>query len=878
MNWKEESGHPFRWNIENLQPHSQKVRLAIIVALIILYIVTFYVNPESLGGVGAALITIPVVLAGLYFGRTVGLLAGLVSSVLNSVLLQIFVGGEWMMRLAQGVPGYIILIIAGYAAGLLKTSIDERQSTEKELRSRERYFAIINQMTQDILALKDSADLYYRLVTQITNLFVADYGYLVRRGAAQNQTVLVATTLYLDQPSTNLVLEASEAVTYSSALESGKPFVIEDVPSSGYVINPGPFKQLPLSPRSALCIPFSIQEFKFGAALIAFDTPRRFTFEELGRAEQIGKQVALGLWTIHQEAEIQKRLRESRTLSKIEQSLGETEQVGLDKVLQLIVDSARELIPGTQQAVIHLLDEENQILVPRAVSGYKDSNPEQLNLRPGEGVAGQVMVNGGVVSIADVETHADFRPKKQPVQFHSLMVAPVQSGNMRLGTISVQCREPGAFSVEQHTLLSSLGTQAAIAIENARLLETTQQSLREVNALYQITRGLVASLDAEQLMKDVVYLLQQSFGYYHVQIYVVDPETEELVMKNESVEPATGLRPRVQHLAPGAGIIGHTAETGIPFLTNNVNGVIFYIPDPLFSDVQSELAVPIRVNNRVFGVLDVQHCPPGRLSKRDLQLVGVVAEQLAVAVQRTELYSELQSSLGQEKSIRSQLVQSERLALVGRLLASVSHELNNPLQSIQNALFLLKDDRGISDQSQKDLQIVLSETERMAALIERLRSSYRPTQQDDFQVVQVNSVVEDIYVLVATHLRHNKIAFEFHPEPDLPTISGLPDQIRQVILNLFMNAVEAMPSGGRLIVSTSRWEQKEILLTVSDTGPGIDPEIMPRIFDAFITSKERGTGLGLTITYDIIQRHNGRIQVENNPDCGALFKIWFPCS
>jgi signal transduction histidine kinase len=93
-----------------------------------------------------------------------------------------------------------------------------------------------------------------------------------------------------------------------------------------------------------------------------------------------------------------------------------------------------------------------------------------------------------------------------------------------------------------------------------------------------------------------------------------------------------------------------------------------------------------------------------------------------------------------------------------------------------------------------------------------------------------------------------------------------------------LNGVEAMSTGGQLIVSTELADQKEALLTVSDTGPGIDPEILPRIFNAFVSNKESGTGLGLTITYDIVHKHNGRIQAKNNPDRGATFKVWFPIS
>jgi len=158
-----------------------------------------------------------------------------------------------------------------------------------------------------------------------------------------------------------------------------------------------------------------------------------------------------------------------------------------------------------------------------------------------------------------------------------------------------------------------------------------------------------------------------------------------------------------------------------------------------------------------------------------------------------------------------------------------------------------------------------------------LRGTYRPVHPKEFQSIALNDLIEDVHALIDLHLRHSEIAFEFAPETDLPNVFGLPDQIRQVMLNLFLNAIEVMKPGGRLTVETHFVPpQNEVMFTVKDTGPGINSEIMPRIFDAFITTKETGTGLGLTITHDIIQQHHGRIEAENHPEGGAIFKIWLP--
>ncbi len=593
--------------------------------------------------------------------------------------------------------------------------------------------------------------------------------------------------------------------------------------------------------------------------------------------EQACHQVAIALLSAQQDIELQKRLRESNALTNISLALSETEKIGLQNVLQLIVNSAKELIPNTKQAVIHMLDEEKTFLTPAAVIGYDNFVEGKRKMRLGEGIAGQVIASGETINIADVETDPRFIKLGAPPTFHSLAVAPVQSGDQKMGTISILSSTSNAFSQKEGQLLSALGIQAAIAIENAHLLETIQQSLKETNALYRINQGLASSLNPDVLLKDSVDLLQQSFGYYHVQVYLMDLDTRHFIAHAGSGSIGDQLKEQKHRLAPGEGIVGYVVETGTPFFTNHVDEVVFFVRNPLLPDTRSELAVPVRVGEQIVGVLDVQHVPPADLTQRDIQLVSAVADQLAIALQNANLYEELQISLEHEKAIRNQLVQNERLAVMGRLLATVSHELNNPLQAIQNALFLLKEEKGISQQGHQDLEIVLAESERMASMIERLRSTYRATQPQDFQFTQVNNIVEDVLALINTHLRHNQVTFHFNPDPALPRIPALADQLRQVVLNLLMNAVEAMTDGGELTVNTAFLEgNSEILLTVADTGSGIDADILPHIFDAFVTNKLRGTGLGLTITYDIVIKHHGRISAENNPGRGSTFSVWLP--
>jgi signal transduction histidine kinase len=319
------------------------------------------------------------------------------------------------------------------------------------------------------------------------------------------------------------------------------------------------------------------------------------------------------------------------------------------------------------------------------------------------------------------------------------------------------------------------------------------------------------------------------------------------------------------------------AVSGQAFVTNNVKDVLFYEPDPLLPEASAELVVPLRAGDRILGVLDIHHKAPRVFTDHDLRLMTTIANQVAVALEKITIYADLQAALQHEQSARAQLVQSEKLAALGRIVASVAHELNNPLQAIQNALYLIRVSNQLDDQSQEDLKVALNEASRMADLISRLRETYRPTSKEEFHFESINTIFEEVQKLISSHLARNNITYRFNPNADLPLIPVIRDQIKQVVLNMCLNGVEAMPNGGTLMVSTHYASKKsQVFFKISDTGAGIPADVLPYIFDPFVTTKEIGTGLGLAITYDIIRRHNGHIEVDSESGKGSQFTVWLP--
>jgi signal transduction histidine kinase len=580
---------------------------------------------------------------------------------------------------------------------------------------------------------------------------------------------------------------------------------------------------------------------------------------------------------------LEQQLKESQMLLQISQTLASS--LELSTILQQIVDAAATLIQKADRVVIHLLDESQTYLRPVAVAG-PDKYPatQGLHFKAGEGIAGIALATGNTISVADAPSDPRYvRGQEQETRVRSLLVAPVKTTKMNMGTLSVHSSKSGVFTTSDEHLLTLLGTQAALALSQAQLFETLQGRLTEINALYGITQGIMEAFDVDTLLSQAVALLQEYFSFYHVQVFMFEPGSDALVLRQGTGEAGVKMRSRRVRQPVEKGIVGHVAVSGQAFVTNNVKDVLFYEPNPLLPETSAEMVVPLRAGDRrnpgdrILGVLDIHHKAPRVFTDHDVRLMTTIAGQVAVGVEKISINADLQSALRHEQTARTQLVQSEKLAALGRIVASVAHELNNPLQAIQNALYLIRVSDQLDEQSQDDLKVALSEASRMADLISRLRETYRPATKEEFHFESINTIFNEVQKLINTHLAHNNVTYQFDPDPNLPLIPVIRDQIKQVVLNMCLNGVEAMPDGGTLTLSTHYASKKrQVNFKICDTGAGIPEDVLPYIFDPFVTTKEIGTGLGLAITYDIIRRHNGRIEVDSEKGKGTVFTVWLP--
>jgi PAS domain S-box-containing protein len=227
----------------------------------------------------------------------------------------------------------------------------------------------------------------------------------------------------------------------------------------------------------------------------------------------------------------------------------------------------------------------------------------------------------------------------------------------------------------------------------------------------------------------------------------------------------------------------------------------------------------------------------------------------------------------ERRRVEQQLFESEKLAAVGRLAASIAHEVNNPLEAIKNALYLMESGSE-GDNNLRFLEIARKETERVSHIIRQMLGFARRSGEVDW--VDVNQLIEETLVLLEKKMKQLRIRVNRNFDEALPRIRARADQLRQVILNLIINAQQAIQGGGEITISTTRYEQAlqpSILIQLSDTGVGINDVDLNRIFEPFFSSGKKGTGLGLWVTQDIVRQHGGRIEVTSEIGRGTVFTI-----
>jgi two-component system NtrC family sensor kinase len=327
------------------------------------------------------------------------------------------------------------------------------------------------------------------------------------------------------------------------------------------------------------------------------------------------------------------------------------------------------------------------------------------------------------------------------------------------------------------------------------------------------------------------------------------------------------------------GIYNWTASYGIPLLIQDAQTDFRLDPDQMRSlGISSLITVPLWSSSTLMAMITVMNKRGGDVfGKQDLRLFTVFANLAGAALQNAFLYADLKHKINELNSTQQQLVHSTKMAAIGELAANVAHEINNPLTSVLGYASHLLKTLEIPEESRQKLRMMEQETLRVRKIIRNLLdfSRQRAPWMQPGDVVQ--PLRETVLLLHGAAEGASVSIIEEYPASPV-TVNMDHNEIKQVFINIVNNALHAMRNGGELRVRVDAGRDGETAIVFSDTGKGIPPENLKKIFDPFFSTKGNGdgTGLGLSISYRIVQNHGGRIEVESEVGRGSRFRVILP--
>jgi signal transduction histidine kinase len=399
------------------------------------------------------------------------------------------------------------------------------------------------------------------------------------------------------------------------------------------------------------------------------------------------------------------------------------------------------------------------------------------------------------------------------------------------------------------------------------------KSARLLKALVVIGQELASTTDLEELLAHLLNVSREVFRFENAIIRLLDEPTGELLAVASFGYADDAVR---RSIGVGQGVMGRAAAACEPVLVEDVRTLPDYVPG--IPGAVSELAVPLVCRDKLVGVLNVESPRPGAFSRDDIEPLLTLGRQAAIAIANARLIQELRTLSANQQKLFDQALQREKLAELGRLVAGIAHEINNPLAIIAYAMELLRREGELLPFQAEMADKIELEVERLKALTGGLLA-FSSAREGHRRLVVLNDLVDEVLRLVRYDLQRQGVQLEteFAALPLIPADTG---KLKQVVINLVMNAAQAIAGEGTVTLRTRRLGEGAIELSVSDTGPGIAEELHESIFDPFFTTKPEGegTGLGLYLCRNIVMEHDGAILLESSPGKGAIFRVQLPVS
>ncbi len=540
----------------------------------------------------------------------------------------------------------------------------------------------------------------------------------------------------------------------------------------------------------------------------------------------------------------------------------------LEDVLRLIVTVTANLM-DSKICSLWILDEKDQKLNLKATQSISEEYLKERSLAIGEGVVGHVALHNQPMAIPDVLEEPLYKEKELAKKegLISMLSVPMCIKDRVIGVINCYTSYPHSFSKSEEEMLTTVANQAALCIENSGLMET---------------------LDIQEILRLVLEGVTKNIGFDRARLYLINEKKNVLECKMAVGIDEERIIGITLPLDPEGSVVGRSIFEKQPFIIPDAR------TDPRVSPILKEklslhslVVIPLLAREKALGAIAADFVDPNKnITKEALDSVMVFAQQAGLAIHNAFMYQELktfsqqmeekiQKTTADLRKTEAQLIRSEKLAALGQLAAGIAHEIRNPLTSINILIHSLTENFSSEDSHREDLKVIEEEIDRINEILDRFLRFAKPA-PPLLEKTEVATIFEETLQLLRPRMEKQgvQIEKEFHA---LPMILMDREQMKQVALNLLLNAVQAMPSGGTLAMRGQNSRDGQwVTISVQDSGVGIPEEDINKLFDPFFSTREGGIGLGLSIAHRIIDQHQGKIEVESTPGTGTLFTIWLP--
>ena len=533
----------------------------------------------------------------------------------------------------------------------------------------------------------------------------------------------------------------------------------------------------------------------------------------------------------------------------------------LDFILEEIVRTL-----GASSASIALVEPATGSLRIEVSNGL-DADSTGKIIEQGQGITGWVALYAKPQRIPDVSKDPRYVEIRKGIR--SELAVPMELMGNVIGVVNCDSDRLDAFSEQDVAFLSLLTNEASKAVGRIWLLRQLRSKAAQLEALVRAAQGLARERDEPGISLDLARHTRALLGTRACAYYnLVDD-----VLHLRSVDGDLGASALAPSIALNRTSLGTVATRGrsvvVPLAGKTEEHLFSRLSEPVASS--SLLAVPLRYEDDTFGVLLCVAMGAYRFSDDDKHLVAALSSFGASSIQNARLYAKV-------FTVEEGLRRSERLTALGLLSAEVAHEIRNPLTVMKLLSDTLSQGMATDDPKMEDLGVMREKIAHMEGVVSRVLGMSK-AQSGAFRTLDLRQAAENASLLLRLKLQQLGVKVEIECAEALPLVEGNPGQIQQIFLNLMMNGVQAMVGGGTLSLrlGVEPGQQGDVVsVRITDTGTGIPPKILPKIFESFFTSREDGTGLGLAIVKRILRDHRGDIVVESTAPGGTTFKFWVP--